>query len=703
MKNKLIQKLKSRQMKKIKYIILYFLIFTGTVLYAQNPVFSLPTGLQTTVGETINVQLSVDLDLSSYDVLAYKFAFSYNSTLLNVKSIQYDTKLQDFTNVANTQQSGKVTLTGASTNKIQGNGTLITLTFEALANGNVTMSFVTAECLLNEGTPAATYQNGSISITAKPVITITPNTALLAVGETVQCSVSGNKTAPYTWGVMNTSVVTVSENGLVTGVAHGSTKIFVVDAAGLRDTTDGSFNVTAIRLYFPSDLQEWQGWEVVIPVKTTDFSSINVVSGQFSLTYRSDVLQFTGTETSGTLLENSSVSATETQSGKITLAFASAQALGASSDELVGLRFKVLPTTTATTSLTFSDVIFNEDISAVAENGSFTPKIRPVLNVSPASGSLVAGDSLLFTAANGIEPYTWNVSDERVAKIRQNGWLLANEGGTTDLTVTDSVGAVKTISGIQVYDMRMYFPLDTLEGVNDTTFTRCLVDSVPIGRPAVSSIQGEILISNTNIKILDIEMEGTFTEGWQKIITPVSDQRIKYYLAGVTPFRQKGIAFYLKTALLPAFKEYDRSNVSFANTLVNESAPNPLVINGSLEGKLFTDQDKTLCLGESTGELIAYATKGKTISKWQKRIRGVSTAWTDIAYTDSIYTDTPNALGEWEYCAVIDGVRTKVANILVRTIPDVSGEIHGETEFCNVPQTIRYYVERRPTATEYVS
>ncbi|OQB29890.1 MAG: Cohesin domain protein [Bacteroidetes bacterium ADurb.Bin174] len=690
-------------MKHIKYYIAFCLLaFMPLVGLGQTPAFSLPTGLQMTVGETIDVQLSVDTDLSPHNVLAYTFAVSYNSNLLQVKNVQYDVKLQNFSNVANTQQAGKVTLSGAATSKIEGNGTLITLTFEALAAGNASLNFVVAECVLNEGAPTASYQNGNVVIANKPTIKVSPNTSFLAVGQTSQCSVSGNVTNPVTWGVTNPLVASVSETGLVTALAHGSTKVFAVDAAGVRDTTDGVFNVTAIRLSIPTDLQQWQGWEITVPINTTDFSSLNILSGQFTLTYNANVLQFLGVDKAETLLENASVSAGETVGGNLNLAFASAQPLGASSAELVKLRFQVLSNATSGTGLNFSNVIFNEDIAAVTDNGSFTPKKLPVLTISPASASLVAGDSLLFTASNGNLPYTWTVSDGRVAKIRQDGWLIGYEGGTTDLTVTDAVGATKTISNIIVSDMRMYFSADTLEQVETITYTDCFTDSIPIGRPAISAIEGEISVSDSNVKILDIETDSTFTTGWQKVITRVNDQRIKFYLAGATPFREKGIAFKLKTELLSAFKEYHRSDVRFHNTQANERTPDVKFIDGAIEGKIFTEQDKTICLGESTGVLTVPDAEGKTISRWRIRVRRpVPTEWITINNTTATYTHTPDKLGEWEYVAEVNGVLTKVANILVKTIPDVTGIIRGDTVFCNVPQVLRYVVQRRPTATEY--
>lgn len=689
-------------MNYIRLFILCLFALIVVAIKAQNPVISLSSGLQVRVGDTFDVHLMVDADLSPSNVLAYSFAINYNANLMNVKSVQYDDKLAYFSNVANLQTTGKVLLSGASSSKVSGSGLLLTLTFEAKASGNSSLTFVTAESLLNEGLPAISFQNGSVSIANKPIVTVTPNTSFMPIGQTVQCYVSGSVTHPVTWGVTNPLVGNVSESGLFTAVGHGTTRIFVQDAAGLRDTTDGVFDITGASLYFPSGMQQWQGWEVEIPVKTTNVSSLNVFSGQFTLKYRTDVLQFAGVVKDGTLLQQGSVAAGETAAGTLQVAFATANSLGDATDDLMKLRFNVLPVATAVSHLNFSDVVYNEDIRVFTQNSNFTPRLLPVLSVAPTSAALVAGDSIQFTVANGIEPYEWSVSDERVGVVRPNGWFVANEGGRVDVQVVDAVGAMKSVQNVAVADMRMYFPADSLVRVSSEVEVSCFVDSIPIGRMAVSSIEGEISVSNANVRILDIVTDGTFTEGWQKIITKISDQRIRFYLAGSSAFRDKGVAFLLKTELLSGFKEYARSDVRFHNVIVNEETPAPLFVNGIVEGKIFTDQDKTICLGDNIGVITVPDASGKTISSWKMRVRRpVATSWVNVSNSTSSFQHTPDKTGEWEYVAVVDGVDTKIANIKVNTIPDVVGVIRGETVFCNTPQVLRYVVQRRPTATEF--
>jgi hypothetical protein len=65
-------------------------------------------------------------------------------------------------------------------------------------------------------------------------LTITPDTATVNVGETLQFSVSGG-TAPYLWGVSNPFVARISAGGLLTAVVPGTVAVAVRDATGAID------------------------------------------------------------------------------------------------------------------------------------------------------------------------------------------------------------------------------------------------------------------------------------------------------------------------------------------------------------------------------------------------------------------------------------------------------------------------------------
>ncbi len=106
-------------------------------------------------------------------------------------------------------------------------------------------------------------------------------------------------------------------------------------------------------------------------------------------------------------------------------------------------------------------------------------------------------------------------------------------------------------------------------------------------------------------------------------------------------------------------------------------------------------------MGEKTPILTLFGAKNKTISGWQKRV-GRTGAWTSIAVVDTFYSEVPSQIGEWEYRVVVDGIPEKVANIIVKTIPYVSGSIKGPTSFCNVPQFFTYKTDPIKTASSYL-
>lgn len=684
--------------KKYKYI-LVLLSLAYSITLTASPIFSLSSNLSKIVDDTVSVELKVDSDISTEDVLSYSFSFSYNANILTPIDVLYDQNLQHFSKVNNFNTSGKIILVGASIQKMSGSGTLLTVRFKAKAQGSTALSFITNECVLNEGAVVYTFQNGNVNIAPKPSITLTPNSGFLTLGQNMQFSVSGG-TPPYVFEVKDENVAQISSAGVLTALTHGTTKVYATDANGIKDSTDSFIEVTALSLSIPTDLNAWQGWSIEVPINALDFNMLDVFSAQIKLTYRSDVLSFDGVTTEGTLLSNAVVSAVDVAPGNLNIVFASANKLQGEG-VLVKLHFKVLTTAVAATNITFSETVFNENIRSLNTNGHFYPSVLPSLTLIPNSGTLVAGDSMLFEVQNGYPPYSWKVSDARIASVGLNGMLTAKEGGVVAVTVTDSVGAEKTIEGIKVYDMKMYFDKDTLEKINTVTKTRFFSDSIPEGRLAVSSIEGEVSVNNPNVRITGIHTDSSFTKDWDVIIVPVNNQRIKFYMAGSESFNQKGVVFFLETELLPGFKEYDKTDIIIHSLIVNESVPEPFLINGSIEGKLFTDQDKTICLGEKTPILTLSGAKNKTISGWQKRV-GRTGAWTSIAVVDTFYSEVPSQIGEWEYRVVVDGIPEKVANIIVKTIPYVSGSIKGPTSFCNVPQFFTYKTDPIKTASSYL-
>ena len=105
----------------------------------------------------------------------------------------------------------------------------------------------------------------------------------------------------------------------------------------------------------------------------------------------------------------------------------------------------------------------------------------------------------------------------------------------------------------------------------------------------------------------------------------------------------------------------------------------PLSVGGSITGGT-----TPLCLGSSTGNMILSGHTGSVI-RWEKRLG--AGAWTNIANTNTTYSETPASTGSWEYRALVQSGSCSQAYSSVRTIVvnpvSVGGSITGgSTPIC---------------------
>ena len=225
------------------------------LLLAASPARAVQTSLDNTVsgyaGQTVLVNLTTT-SLTGLNVRSFQFDVTYNASVVTA------TAVVDSGSIAGTAGWGDPTfsvspghlfVSHAGSNALSGAGTLLQIRFvinPALIGGSGTaLSF--GSFLFNEGAPADTTSNGFITVNPIPVITVSPNTGEIIRGQTMSFSVSGSVTTPVSWGTTDVSVATIASSGtlsgLMTGVAPGSVRVFAVDAATRRDTTDQTIQV----------------------------------------------------------------------------------------------------------------------------------------------------------------------------------------------------------------------------------------------------------------------------------------------------------------------------------------------------------------------------------------------------------------------------------------------------------------------------
>ena len=238
-------------------------------------------------------------------------------------------------------------------------------------------------------TVTATDANGFSDSTGDIVVSdiaISPSTALLAVGDTLQFTASGG-TPPYTWASNNLSVATIdAATGLLTAVGPGTTTVTVTDAAGLS-VTSGNIEVREV-----------------------------LVSPQTATVLVGDTLQFTAT--GGAAPYTWSVSDTTV----------------ATIDAATGLLTAVAPGTVVVTATDADGISGNSGVITVTDNH--------VISITPYTATVSRFGTIQFTADGGVGPYTWSLTNPRAGTIDpQTGLFRAGRFPTTTTVIaTDADG-----------------------------------------------------------------------------------------------------------------------------------------------------------------------------------------------------------------------------------------------------------------------
>ncbi len=227
----------------------------------------------------------------------------------------------------------------------------------------------------------ATDANGFTDTTGNIVVSdiaISPNTALLAINDTQQFTVTGG-VAPYTWSSGNLAVAIIDTAGLLTAVGAGVTTITVTDSTGVS-ISSGDITVR----------------EVVVSPQTATV----LVGGTQSFTATGGVAPYAWSVSDTTL--------------------ASIDANGVLTGLVAGS-----VTVTATDADGF-----------VGNSGVITISADHIITVTPDTASVPRFGSIQFSASGGPEPYSWSLSNPRAGTIdAQTGLFRAGRFPTTTTVI----------------------------------------------------------------------------------------------------------------------------------------------------------------------------------------------------------------------------------------------------------------------------
>ena len=534
-----------------------------------------------TVNTFIDIPIKATTTLTGRGVLSYSLQFTYQANYLSIQGVETTGTISNAfgTPTVNTSVPGVITIAGAGTSPLTGAGNFIFIKFKVVQAGNtyITNTGVNNN-YFNEGDPVLVFQNSClVNCIGLPVVTVSPATALMLKGETLQFSATGGA-VPYTWSSSNNIIASIATSGLLTTTGVGFTNVNAVDANGYTGQ-ERNIEIRGFKLSIPDTTGLYNSY-IKIPVRVSDLAGLDILSGTFNISYNQMAFTDISIDTAASILQTvSSLTINLSTPGTIQLSFAGSTFV-TGAGVLFWIRGKLSNPAGSGTAFTFQNALLNQDLVAIIKNGSVNYIAPPAISISPNTGQLVYGDSLQFTVSgvNATTPFSWSVSDPSLATVNANRYLKVTRSGQVTVNVIDANSATATTGIFQLYDS--YLKISDATAISGEQIEiPVTIKTLPLGQN-VFSMQGKIFTSNPALfTITDIIITGTAAASFS-VSKSVGTNYIQFAIAGTTAIPGNSILFKVKGTLNNTAPLGPAATLSFQDLLLNEGTPFPLMQNG---------------------------------------------------------------------------------------------------------------------------
>lgn len=242
---------------------------------------------------------------SAAGIMAFELTVNLQSNRLSLAGLETTgTLCAGWTDLFVQQSGNLVTISGAAPpdDLITGSGDLVVLQLDTQLGPALNVYPQLQSALFNESLSARRVQ-GQVSLAGTGSFSVSPNTALLKRGTTLQMSLVGTPNGePIDWQSLNPSVATINSDGLLTALSGGAARVGAVDPLGVGDTSD------VIQVYDldlrPGLVPAPVGQLCRLPLVIDSLVGLAVGSWEAELQFDTTWFEFAGIETDSTLSES---------------------------------------------------------------------------------------------------------------------------------------------------------------------------------------------------------------------------------------------------------------------------------------------------------------------------------------------------------------------------------------------------------------
>ncbi len=287
-------------------------------------------------GSTIRIPVLLG-EVSAFDIVAVEFDLEFGPEALTYAGFSTVGSLIGAAGWSDPEvsvQDGRVNFAAAGTTALAGAGAVLYVDFVVHSSSWISPgagSFNEAYCALPDA--------GYLSVTAAPVITISPTSSQLLVGETQTFSAHGTISPPLTWSVDDVSVAGIDGSGQLRGLDEGVVRVRVEDSIGVVGWSQ-EIRVCHVGLP-PLEASIGPSEFVIIPVRANrTLDGLGIHSLEISLGYDPALATFLAVATAGTLTDSWGAPVVNDRLGSVGIYLAGAEPLEGCEPALIYLYFQ---------------------------------------------------------------------------------------------------------------------------------------------------------------------------------------------------------------------------------------------------------------------------------------------------------------------------------------------------------------------------